>query len=62
VGRFKAGDYKYVFEDIKAVVDACGDIPVKVILETCLLSDEEIVASSVITREVCSTIEYIGRR
>ena len=45
VGKFKSFDYDYVRDDIKAVVVAAekyGAI-VKVILETCLLTDEEIV-------------------
>lgn len=42
VGALKDKDYDYVYEDIKAVVDACGDKALlKVILETCLLTDEE---------------------
>ncbi len=40
VGLLKAGENKAVFEDIKAVVKA-SKTPVKVIIETCLLSDEE---------------------
>ena len=41
IGRAKAGDWHYVYRDIKAVVSAAGDAKVKVILETCLLTDEE---------------------
>ena len=45
VGVFKDADYDYIRDDIKAVV--CAAEPynalVKVILETCLLSDDEIV-------------------
>ncbi len=41
VGALRLGDEKTVFEDIKAVVDASGNAEVKVILETCYLSDEE---------------------
>lgn len=52
VGRLKAKDYSYVYEDVRAVVEACGSTPVKVILETCLLSEHEIVAASVLAREV----------
>ena len=46
IGKFRDGDYDAVFEDMKAVVDAAkakGDIIVKAILETGLLTDEEIV-------------------
>ncbi len=41
IGRAKGGDWDYVYRDIKAVVSAAGDAKVKVILETCLLTDEE---------------------
>ena len=44
VGKFKSGDHDYVRDDIRAVVDASrafGGI-VKVILETCLLTKDEI--------------------
>lgn len=43
IGRLKEGDYDYVIEDIKAVKKACGDNILKVIIETCLLTEEEIV-------------------
>ncbi len=33
-GRFLAGDYNYVFEEIAAVKEACGNARLKVILET----------------------------
>ena len=41
VGRLKDKDYAYVLEDIKEVKKACGDKILKVIIETCLLDDEE---------------------
>lgn len=41
VGQLKAGDVDYVLSDIAAVKKACGDAKLKVIIETCLLSDEE---------------------
>lgn len=43
VGRLKEKDYDYVLNDIKAVKEACGDNLLKVIIETCLLTEEEIV-------------------
>jgi deoxyribose-phosphate aldolase len=33
-GRFLSGDYRYVFDEIVAVKEACGDTHLKVILET----------------------------
>ena len=42
VGKLKEQDYDYVLKDIEAVVnEAKGKAIVKVILETCLLNEEE---------------------
>ncbi len=43
LGAFKAKDFALVTQDIRAVVDAADGFPVKVILETAMLSDQEIV-------------------
>ena len=42
VGRFQDGEYDYIVREIRDVVEAADDRVVKVILETCLLSNEEI--------------------
>ena len=41
VGALKEGDYELVKNDIKAVVEAAGDKLVKVIIETCYLTDQQ---------------------
>lgn len=41
VGALKDRDYSVVLEDIKAVKEACGEHILKVIIETCLLTDDE---------------------
>lgn len=41
LGAAKAGDWKHVEEDIRAVVKASGKATVKVIIETCYLTDAE---------------------
>ncbi len=41
VGMLKAGAHDYVREEIKALKNACKDKILKVIIETCLLTDEE---------------------
>ena len=41
IGALKAGDMDTVYQDIQAVVDASQGHCVKVIIETCLLTDEE---------------------
>ena len=42
VGRFMDGDHDYIVREIRDVVEAADDHVVKVILETCLLSNEQI--------------------
>lgn len=41
IGRLKDKNYDYVLEDIRACKEAIGDKVLKVIIETCLLTDEE---------------------
>ena len=52
IGRLRGGNYGYVFEDIKCVYEACGNIPLKAILETSMLTHDEIVAACCICKEV----------
>lgn len=42
VGRFQDGDHDYIVREIRDVVEAADDRVVKVILETCLLTDAQI--------------------
>jgi deoxyribose-phosphate aldolase len=44
IGRLRSGDLAYVEADIHAVVAAVGGLPVKVILETAYLTDEQKIA------------------
>lgn len=41
IGKLKCGRFDYVENEIKQVKRACGDKVLKVIIETCLLTDEE---------------------
>lgn len=41
IGAAKDQNWELVYEDIKAVVEAANGVLVKVIIETCLLTDEE---------------------
>ncbi|CAM2802069.1 deoxyribose-phosphate aldolase [Streptococcus mutans] len=41
IGQAKSGHFAFVEEDIRAVVEASGGKLVKVIIETCLLTDKE---------------------
>lgn len=41
VGALKEGLSQVVYDDIKAVKEACGEVLLKVIIETCLLTDDE---------------------
>lgn len=45
IGLAKAGDWDAVSEDVAAVVAAAGDVPIKVILETAVLTPGEITAA-----------------
>ena len=51
VGLLKTANYQEVFEDIKAVRLAGAQSLLKVILETCLLTEEEIIIASLLCRE-----------
>ncbi len=53
LGAFKAGNHAAVVRDISAVVTAVAGAPVKVILETCELSKEEIVTA-------CQLVQQAG--
>lgn len=46
VGMVKEGNYEYIYEEVKAVKEACKDLTLKVILETCYLTKEEIKLAS----------------
>ncbi|MBM4318750.1 MAG: deoxyribose-phosphate aldolase [Deltaproteobacteria bacterium] len=50
IGALKEGDYRLVAEDIRGVVEASRPAPVKVILETCKLTDEEKVAACTLSK------------
>ena len=41
IGELKAKNYEFVEDEIKKIKSACGDKILKVIVETCLLTDEE---------------------
>ncbi len=41
IGMLKGKNYDYVLDEIKQIREACGDHILKVIIETCLLTDEE---------------------
>ena len=41
IGKLKDKDYDYLLNEIKQIKKACGEHILKVIIETCLLTDEE---------------------
>lgn len=51
IGKLKSGFYDEVRSDILAVKEAVAPLPLKVIMEVCLLSDEEIGKASEIIRD-----------
>jgi len=52
VGWLKSGQYEAVKQDIAAVREVCEAVPLKVILETCLLTDAQIVDVCKMCREL----------
>ena len=42
IGRFKNKEYEYVLNEIKAIKEVCGNKVLKVIVETALLTNQEI--------------------
>ena len=51
VGMLKSGNDDYVKNEIKLLKDVAGDLILKVIIETCLLSDEEKVRACKLAKE-----------
>ena len=52
IGALRSGDYELIRKDIHEVVKASDDKLTKVILETCYLTDDEIVKACEIAKEV----------
>ena len=50
IGALKAGEHDYVRRDIAEVKQACGASVLKVIIETCLLTDEEKVQACLLAK------------
>jgi len=53
IGRLKDGQYDFVLDDIRRVKEACGDHILKVIVETCLLTEDE-------KKRVCEIVSASG--
>ena len=53
IGYLKDKKYDYIENEIKALKEACGEITLKVIIETCLLTDEEKV-------KMCNIVDKSG--
>ncbi|HOF01212.1 MAG TPA: deoxyribose-phosphate aldolase [Spirochaetota bacterium] len=51
IGKFKSNDLKYIENEIKLVKNIAGNNVLKVIIETCLLSEEEILRISKIIEQ-----------
>jgi deoxyribose-phosphate aldolase len=51
IGKLKSGDFEFVCNDICSVVQAAQPAHVKVIIEACLLTDEEKVQACVLAKE-----------
>lgn len=57
INELKNKNYQYVLDEIKAIKEACGDLILKVIIETCLLTEEEKIKMCQIVTE--SGADYI---
>lgn len=55
IGAMKSKQYDVVLNDIKAVVEAAGNTCVKVIIETCLLTEEEKIKACELSLEAKAT-------
>ena len=53
IGRLRDGDFSFVEDEIRAVKDACDGRVLKVIIETCLLTDAE-------KKEMCRIVSRAG--
>ncbi len=62
VSAVKSKHYILVFEDIQQVVKACGEIPVKVIIETALLTDPEKIAACVLAKTAGALHQDLDRQ
>lgn len=51
IGELKAGNEQYLLDEIKAIKAACGDKILKVIIETCLLTETEKITMCKIVNE-----------
>lgn len=51
IGKLKDGEDDYVRDEIATIKEACGDKVLKVIIETCLLTDEEKVRACTLSKE-----------
>ena len=49
LGALKDGNYRAVYDDLRAVVEAAGSMPVKVIIEASLLDEKEKIASCLLS-------------
>lgn len=57
IGKFKEGDYNFVLNEIKEIKKICNNVILKVIIETALLSEDEIRKATDIVIE--SEADYI---
>ena len=50
IGALKGGDHDLVYDDVRAIVQAAAGVPVKVILETSMLTRDEKIAGCTISK------------
>lgn len=57
IGALIEGDYKAVLEDIRAVREACKDQYLKVIIETCYLTREQIIDATILVMSCADCVK-----
>ena len=50
IGKLKAGGDAYVENEIREIVGAAGSVPVKVIIEAAMLTEDEIIRACVVSK------------
>lgn len=53
IGMLRAGNYEYVSDEIRRIKEACGKLILKVIIETCLLTEDEKI-------KMCEIVTQVG--
>ena len=64
IGELKAKNYKFVLDEINELKEACGDHTMKVIIECCLLTEEEKICVRLLRsqRQTISRLQQVSQQ